>query len=75
MTLLTKQNVQVYTDGITVVLKVGRSELKMGYEDAIKISTWMRVQGKAAKARAGDHSRHWSVVGNLTAVEHGEAPW
>lgn len=75
MTLLTKQNVEVYTDGITVVLKVGRSELKMGYEDAIKISTWMRVQGKAAKARAGDHRRHWSVIGNLTAVEHGEAPW
>jgi hypothetical protein len=75
VTLLSKQNVEVFVDGTIVVLKVGNSELRLGYEDAIKLSTWMRVRGKQAKARAGDHSRHWSIIGNLTAVENGERPW
>lgn len=75
MELLTKQNVEVRLDGSLVVLRVGTSELKMDYETAIKISTWLRVRGKAAKALAGDTSRHWSIIGNLTAVEHGERPW
>jgi hypothetical protein len=73
--LLTQQNAQVYLEGQLVVLKIGTTELKMDYATAIKLSTWMRVKGKAAKALAGDTSRHWSLIGNLTAVEAGDAPW
>jgi hypothetical protein len=73
--LLTKQDATVYLEGQLVVLKIGTTEIKMDYDTAIKISTWLRVKGKAAKALAGDNSRHWSLIGNLTAVEHGESPW
>jgi hypothetical protein len=37
----------------------------MHYEDALKVSQWLRVRAKEAKKRAGDVSRHWSVVGTL----------
>ncbi len=57
------------------MLKIGNTEMKMDYEAAIQLSTWLRVRGKEAKQAAGDNSRHWSVIGNLTAVQSGERPW
>jgi hypothetical protein len=73
--LLLKQRVAVSIEGTLVVLKVGNSELKMDYETAIQISTWLRVRGKQAKRLAGDTSRHWSVIGLLEGIEAGERPF
>jgi hypothetical protein len=73
--LLKPQKIEVYTEGTLVVLKVGNSELKMPYELAIQVSTWMRVRGKEAKRAAGDDNRHWSVVGSLETIIHDGRPW
>lgn len=73
--LLQKQRVSVHLEGPLVVLTVGSAELKMDYETAIQLSTWMRVRGKEAKRKAGDNSRHWTVIGKLEALEAGERPW
>ena len=73
--LLKKQRVGVTIEGELVVLSVGNTELKMDYETAIQLSTWMRVRGKEAKRIAGDNSRHWTVIGQLSALEAGERPW
>jgi hypothetical protein len=73
--LLTQQDARIYLDGQLVVLKIGTVELKMDHTTAIKLSTWLRIKGKAAKSIAGDTSTHWSVIGNLTAVEAGNPPW
>ena len=63
--LLTQQNVSVEIEGELVVIKVGNSDLKMHYSDALQVSQWIRVRAKEAKHLAGDKSRHWSVVGTL----------
>lgn len=73
--LLQRQRIGVTTEGPLVVLQIGNATLKMEHETAIQLSTWLRVRGKEAKRIAGDHGRHWSVIGNLRAVEHGERPW
>jgi hypothetical protein len=73
--LLQKQRMEVKVEGELVVLKIGNSEMRMPYDTAIQLSTWLRVRGKEAKLNAGDMSRHWSVIGNLSAVLGGERPW
>jgi hypothetical protein len=73
--LLQRQRIEVRTEGQLVVLRVGNAELRMEHETAIQLSTWLRVRGKEAKRIAGDASRHWTVIGNLEAVEAGERPW
>jgi hypothetical protein len=73
--LLQKQRIEVKAEGEIVVLRIGNAELKMPYDTAIQLSTWLRVRGKEAKRQAGDMSRHWSVIGNLEAVQGGERPW
>jgi hypothetical protein len=73
--LLKKQRVEVRTEGELVVLAVGNAELKMDYETAIQVSTWLRVRGKEAKRNAGDVSRHWTVIGRLDDVTAGGRPW
>ena len=75
MSLLKQQQTSVILDGELVVLKIGNLEIKMEGETAIQVSTWLRVRGKQAKRIAGDTSRHWTVIGNLKAVEAGERPW
>lgn len=73
--LLQKQRIEVKAEGTLVLLKIGNAEMRMPYETAIQLSTWLRVRGKEAKRIAGDQSRHWSVIGNLEAVNAGERPW
>ncbi len=73
--LLKKQRIEVKAEGLLVVLQIGNSAMKMDYETAIQLSTWLRVRGKEAKRMAGDDSRRWSVIGNLDAVEDGGRPW
>jgi hypothetical protein len=66
---------EVRAEGQLVVLQIGNATLKMEHETAIQLSTWLRIRGKEAKRIAGDSSRHWSVIGNLQALEAGERPW
>lgn len=75
MSLLQQQRIEVKAEGELVVLRIGNAELKMEHETAIQLSTWLRVRGKEAKRAAGDLSRHWTVIGNLEAVQAGERPW
>lgn len=63
MQLLTKQRLAVTTDGgEIVIMQIGDSEIRMGYEAAIQLSQWLRVRGKEAKRKSGDMSRHWSAI-------------
>lgn len=63
--LLTPQRIAVEAQGEHVLMHVGNSTLTMHYEDALKISQWIRVRAKEAKRLAGDMSRHWSVIAVL----------
>lgn len=72
MDLLKPQRISVKTEGELVVLQIGNAEMKMGYETAIQLSTWLRVRGKEAKRVAGDTSRHWTVIGRLSDALRGE---
>jgi len=72
--LLQKQRIEVATEGELVVLRIGNSEMKMDSALALQLSTWMRIRGKEAQRNAGAVA-HWSIVGNLAAVEAGERPW
>jgi len=67
--LLSKQRIAVRSEGDLVVLNVGNAELKMPYETALQLSQWLRVRAKEAKRRAGDVSRHWSVIGLLEGLK------
>lgn len=73
--MLNKSQVSVLTDGQLVLLRIGNTEIKMEYETAIQLSTWLRVKGKEAKLVAGDDSRTWSIIGRLTEVKEGGRPW
>lgn len=73
--LLQKQRIEVSAEGPLVTLRIGNAEMRMDYETAIQLSTWLRVRGKEAKRSVGDDSRRWAVIGNLDAVLHGERPW
>jgi len=67
--LLARQRISVDTEGELVTLTVGNATLKMPYETALQLSQWLRVRGKEAKRLAGDHSRHWSVVGVVEGLK------
>lgn len=73
--ILKKQRIEVRAEGQLVVLQIGNAVMKMEHETALQLSTWLRVRGKQAKVVAGDTSRHWTLIGNLTAVEHEGRPW
>ncbi len=46
-------------------IRLGNSTLTMHYEDALKLSQWIRVRAKEAKRMTGDMSRHWSMLASL----------
>lgn len=74
--LFKPQRIEVSSEGVLVVLKFGNVEIKLDHETAIKLSTWLRVRGKEAKRRAGDTSRHWTVIGVLDDLNAGRKdPW
>jgi hypothetical protein len=64
--LLKRERIAVYSEGDLVVLNLGNVEVKLPYETALILSQWMRYRAKEAKKRAGDVSRHWSVIATLT---------
>lgn len=67
--LLSPQRIAVGIEGELVTITIGNSTLRMGYEDALKLSQWVRVRAKQAKRLAGDNSRHWSAVGVLDGLK------
>ena len=66
--LLSRQRISVEALGENVRLTIGNAHIDMPYETAIQLSQWLRVRGKEAKRRAGDMSRHWSVVGIIEGL-------
>ena len=73
--VLTRQKIEVKADGEMVSLQLGGVTAKMDHETAIQVGLWLLHQGKKAKLYAGDISRHWTIIADLSAVENGERPW
>lgn len=69
--VLKPHRIGVGIEGTLVVLTIGNADIKMDYDTALKLSTWLRVRGKEAKRIAGDTSRHWTVIGKLDDLEKG----
>lgn len=67
--MLPIQRVDVRAEGENVVLTIGNSEIRMQYEDALKISQFIRVRAKEAKRKCGDVSRHWSALAVLDGLK------
>lgn len=63
--LLTPQHLEVSVEGELVAIQIGNSTMRLHYEDALKISQWIRMRAKQAKQRCGDVSRHWSALAVL----------
>lgn len=63
--LLKPEYVEVVSAGELVTIHFGNTPVSMHYEDALRISQFIRLRAKEAKRRAGDESRHWSAVALL----------
>lgn len=57
--------VTFFDEGEQAGFRIGNSELRLSYEDALRFSQMLRVHAKRAKRTAGDVSRHWSAIGVL----------
>ena len=69
--LMSKSKLEVGSEHELVVMKIGNTRYKFHYETALLLSQWLRVRAKEAKRRAGDMSRHWSVIGHLHDANYG----
>jgi hypothetical protein len=69
--LLKNTRIVVSSEHDLVVIKVGNIRWKIPYEQAFQLSQFIRFRAKEAKARAGDSSRHWSVIGQLHDANYG----
>jgi hypothetical protein len=63
--VMSKAQISTRAEGEMVVLTINNAEIRLHYQDAFRISQWLRVSGKEAKANAGDVSRHWSIIAQL----------
>lgn len=63
--LLRQERIAVSSEGDLVVMQLGNVEVRLPYETALQLSQWLRVRAKESKRRAGDASRHWSLIGTL----------
>lgn len=66
--VLDQQRVVFFDEGEHAGFRIGNSELRLGYEDALRFAQMLRVHAKRAKRRAGDNARHWSAVATLEGV-------
>jgi hypothetical protein len=69
--LLKRERIAVASEGELVIMTLGNVEVKLPYETALLLSQWLRMRAKEAKRRAGDRSRHWSVIGTLHDANYG----
>lgn len=60
-----QEEIIVADEGEHVLVKIGNSELRFPYEDALKIAQLIRIHAKRAKRLAGDNSRHWSAIASI----------
>lgn len=67
--VLRPERVEIGTENDLVTLTVGNSTVKFHYEDALKISQWLRMRAKQAKRSVGDVSRHWSALAVLDGLK------
>lgn len=67
--LFKPERIAIRAVGSTVEVVIGNTTLTFAYDDALTLSRWLRVRGKEAKRNAGDRSRHWTAVGDLTTLE------
>lgn len=67
--LLKLHQVNVRRDGQNVCVAFAADEVSLPYKTALTIAQWLRMRAKESKRRAGDLSRHWSVIG-LTHDAH-----
>lgn len=67
--ILQRRQISVHSKGEQVILRIGNSDVGFHYEDALKLSQWIRMMAKQSKKRAGDVSRHWS---GLAIIEDAE---
>lgn len=51
----------VTADGTVIKLRLQRTTVGIGYDEALKLAGWFRVAGKAARNNAGD-TRHWAAI-------------
>lgn len=56
----------VRAEGVDVVMTIGKLTATMTYETAFKLSAFLRYGGTLAKRAAGDHSRKFTIVADLT---------
>jgi hypothetical protein len=63
--VLQSREVVFFDDGEHAGFRVGGSELRLHYEEALRFAQLLRAHAKKAKRRAGDVSRHWSAVATL----------
>lgn len=68
-TLTGKFDWSIRVQGEMVYLKTGNNEVGFHFEIALKLATWLRQAGKAAKLWAGDSGRSMHAAGNLTDAE------
>lgn len=68
--LLKKHSISVRQEMAMVVLVAGAVEAKMPYQAALTISQWVRVRAKESQLRAGDATRHWSVIAKEHQRDH-----
>jgi hypothetical protein len=69
--LLKREHIAVESEGDLVVMHLGNVTVKLPYGTALLLSQWIRMRAKEAKRRAGDVSRHWSVIGTLHDASRG----
>lgn len=69
--ILKKERIAVESEGDIVHIHLGNVKVSLQYESALLLSQWIRVRAKEAKRRAGDVSRHWSVLGTLHDAQYG----
>lgn len=69
--LLKQERISVVSEGELVVMQLGNVTVKLPYDTALLLSQWLRMRAKEAKRRAGDKSRHWSVIGTLHDANYG----
>lgn len=67
--VLAANNFVVVTRGDQVIIKVGNSEIKMGYFIAIKLAFRLMYKAKQAKRWAGDTSKVSEHIAHLTDWE------
>ena len=58
--------------GTGVDFFIGNANMTMDYETALRMSQVLRMAAKEAKRNAGDTSRSWRIIGNLTDAEEND---